>query len=222
AALERERTNLSRYFSPRVVESLSHKDEPLKETREHEVAVLFVDIEGFTGLAAGLPPGDVIEVLRRFHAIVEGRVFAHDGTLDKFLGDGAMATFGTPEPGPRDVSNALEAVRAMIAALAEWNDERAAAGEAPVRVRFGLHYGAVVLGDIGATQLEFAVIGHTVNVASRLESLTRELGVTLVLSDALRAKALACGAEALLDGTEPRGAQQIRGLDEAVTVWVLP
>lgn len=221
AALERERSNLSRYFSPRVVEELSHKDEPLKETREHEVAVLFVDIEGFTGFAAGRDPSEVIGVLRRFHGIVEGEIFAHDGTLDKFLGDGAMATFGTPEPGEKDVVNALEALRAMIAAMAEWNAERAAAGEVPVHARFGLHFGPVVLGDIGATQLEFAVIGHTVNVASRLEALTRQLGVTAILSEEMRDAAEAGGGNGLLDGFERRGAQRIRGIDGEVSVWAL-
>lgn len=221
AALERERSNLSRYFSPRVVEELSHKDEPLKETREHEVAVLFVDIEGFTAFAAGRPPSEVIGVLRRFHEIVEGRIFAHGGTLDKFLGDGAMATFGTPEPGDRDVVNALEALRAMIGAMAGWNAERAKAGEAPVRARFGLHFGPVVLGDIGATQLEFAVIGHTVNVASRLEALTRDLGVTAILSEDMRRAAVSADVDGLLDGFEPRGAQRIRGIDGEVSVWAL-
>ncbi len=216
AALERERTNLSRYFSPRMVEELSRNDEPLKETREHEVAVLFVDIEGFTGFASARSPQEVIAVLRRFHAMMEAQVFGHEGTLDKFLGDGLMATFGTPLPGERDAENALAAMRAMIADMERWNAERAAAREAPIRARFGLHYGPVVLGDIGATQLEFAVIGHTVNVASRLEALTRDLGAVAVISDEMRA---ALGR--VPEGFARREAQAIRGIDGAVTVWTL-
>ena len=216
ALLERERTNLSRYFSPRVVEDLSRNDEPLKEIREHDVAVLFVDIEGFTSFAAGRPPQEVIAVLRRFHGLMEAQVFGHEGTLDKFLGDGLMATFGTPFPGERDAENALAAMRAMIADMEGWNAERAAAGEVPIRARFGLHYGPVVLGDIGATQLEFAVIGNTVNVASRLEALTRSLGAVAVISDEMR--------EALgrvPDGFTRRDGQVIRGIEGAVTVWAL-
>ena len=221
AALERERSNLSRYFSPRVVDELSRNDEPLKEIREHDVAVLFVDIEGFTGFAAGRPAPEVIGVLRRFHGMMEARVFGHGGTLDKFLGDGLMATFGTPVPGERDAVNAVAAMRAMMADMAAWNAVREEAGEPPLRARFGLHVGPVVLGDIGATQLEFAVIGHTVNVASRLEALTRELGVTAVLSDEMRAAAIAAGGEALLDGISRRAGITIRGIDGAVTVWTL-
>lgn len=216
ASLERERTNLSRYFSPRMVEELSRNDEPLKATREHEVAVLFVDIEGFTNFAAARPPQEVIAVLRRFHGLMEAQVFAHEGTLDKFLGDGLMATFGTPFPGERDAENALAALRAMIADMDEWNADRATAGQAPIRARFGLHYGPVVLGDIGATQLEFAVIGNTVNVASRLEALTRDLGAVAVISDEMRET-----LGRVPEGFERREGQVIRGIDGAVTVWAL-
>ena len=219
AALERERSNLSRYFSPRVVEELSRNDEPLKEIRESDVAVLFVDIVGFTAFAAGRTPQEVIGLLRRFHGMMEAQVFAHGGTLDKFLGDGLMATFGTPVPGAADPVNALGALRAMMADVAAWNAVRARAGEPPVEARFGLHYGPVVLGDIGATQLEFAVIGHSVNVASRLEALTRELGVTAVMSDEMRSAVLAAGGEAA--GFACREGQRIRGVEGAVTVWCL-
>lgn len=99
AALERERENLSRYFSPNVVEELSQNDEPLKQIRTHDVAVLFVDIVGFTAYAAERSPQAVIETLRGFHGRMETEVFRHSGTLDKYLGDGLMATFGTPEIG---------------------------------------------------------------------------------------------------------------------------
>src|SRR6185436_3500114 len=110
---------------------------------------------------------------------------------DKYLGDGLMATFGTPFVGEADASNALRCAQAMMAAVDRWNGERKAAGEAAIRVSFDLHYGPVVLGDIGLTCLEFAVIGSTVNAASRLEALTRALGCSLVASEDLvkRAKA---------------------------------
>jgi len=102
AELERERTNLSRYFSPNVVAELSGTDEPLGKIREQNVAVLFVDIVGFTSFAAQRDPGEVIETLRQFHGAMERQVFAHGGTLDKFLVDGLMATFGTPDVRPDD------------------------------------------------------------------------------------------------------------------------
>ena len=111
-----------------------------------------------------------MQTLREFHARMEQEVFRHKGTLDKYLGDGLMATFGTPFAGNADASNALRCAQAMMAAVDRWNGERQAAGEPPICVSFGLHYGPVVLGDIGLTCLEFAVIGSTVNAASRLES----------------------------------------------------
>lgn len=176
AAVERERGNLARYFSPNVVEELSRNDEPLKQVRTQNVAVLFVDIVGFTAFAAARTPEEVVHTLREFHAMMEQEVFRHSGTLDKYLGDGLMATFGTPFAGKDDAGNALRCAQAMMAAAHRWNSERKAAGQAPIRVSFGLHYGAVVLGDIGLTCLEFAVIGSTVNAASRLEAMTRVLG----------------------------------------------
>ena len=149
AAVERERGNLARYFSPNVVEELSKHDEPLKQVRTQNVAVLFVDIVGFTAFADARTPEEVVRTLREFHALMEQEVFRHSGTLDKYLGDGLMATFGTPFAGEGDASNALRCAQAMMAAADRWSSERKAAGEAPIRVSFGLHYGPVVLGDIG-------------------------------------------------------------------------
>src|SRR5439155_11134701 len=163
AAIERERTNLARYFSPNVVEELSKHDEPLKQVRMQNVAVLFVDIVGFTAFADARTPEEVVQTLREFHALMEQEVFRHKGTLDKYLGDGLMATFGTPFAGDADASNALRCAQAMIDSVDDLNRERKSRGEPPIRISIGLHYGQVVLGDIGLNRLEFAVIGTTVN-----------------------------------------------------------
>jgi adenylate cyclase len=221
AALERERTNLARYFSPTVVEELSKNDEPLKQVRTQKVAVLFVDIVGFTAYADGKNPEEVIGTLRAFHALMEHEVFEHGGTLDKYLGDGLMATFGTPFSGMSDAWNALKCAQAMIATVAEFNRERERKGEPPIRAGFGLHYGSVVLGDIGAHRLEFAVIGATVNAASRLEALTRQLNCVLVASDALieQVRVEIGEAEASLARLVRQPAQLIRGIEQPITVW---
>lgn len=222
ASLERERTNLARYFSPTVVEELSKNDEPLKQVRTQDIAVLFVDIVGFTSFADGKPPEDVIGTLREFHGRMEHEVFLHGGTLDKYLGDGLMATFGTPFSGPNDAINALACAQTMITSVDDFNREREAAGEVPIRAGFGLHYGPVVLGDIGRNRLEFAVIGSTVNAAARLEALTRHLGCVLVASDALVQRARsekADGNETTLLVQQP--AQTLRGLEQPIRVWTL-
>jgi len=223
ASVERERANLARYFSPNVVDQLAHNDQPLKEVRAQKVAVLFVDIVGFSAFADGRDPAAIIATLRDFHALMENEVFRHNGTLDKYLGDGLMATFGTPTAGEADAGNALKCARAMMRVGIEWNAARVARGEAPVQVSFGLHYGDAVLGDIGATRLEFAVIGSTVNVASRLEAMTRSLGAPLVVSDELlrRAREEASCGPSDLDGFESRPGQAVRGLNQPLDVWTL-
>ena len=223
ASLERERTNLARYFSPNVVKELSKNDEPLKQVRTQNVAVLFVDIVGFTAYADGKNPEEIIRTLREFHGLMEHQVFEHAGTLDKYLGDGLMATFGTPFSGISDAWNALKCAQAMIGVVSELNRERARQGEPPIRAGFGLHYGSVVLGDIGAHRLEFAVIGSTVNAASRLEALTRELGCVLVASDALieQIRVEIGEAEAALKALVQQPPRPIRGIERPIGIWTL-
>jgi adenylate cyclase len=109
----------------------------------------------------------------------------------------------------------------MMAAADKWNGQRKAVGEVPIRVSFGLHYGPVVLGDIGLTCLEFAVIGSTVNAASRLESLTRALDCALVASDDLVrcAKTELGNADAAFRPLMAQAPQTIRGLEQPIAIW---
>ncbi|MCG7520628.1 adenylate/guanylate cyclase domain-containing protein [Ruegeria sp. Ofav3-42] len=222
AGLERERANLSRYFSPNVVDELSQNDEPLKQVRKENIAVLFIDIVGFTKFAAGRDPYEVIEVLRGFHARMESEVFRHHGTLDKYLGDGLMATFGTPVPTPLDASNAVACARDMVDVIDRWNLERRRAGEPEIQVGIGVHYGPVVLGDIGANRLEFAVIGDAVNVSAKLEAMTRELGARVVLSNAVRTQVMQEGNNVteLTAGFAKHENQVVRGVEDTMDVWV--
>ena len=221
AGIERERANLARYFSPNVVEQLSGNDEPLTRVHTQDVAVLFADIVGFTTYADGRDPKEVIGTLRQFHERMEREVFRHGGTLDKYLGDGLMATFGTPFAGDCDALNALRCARGMIGSIAELNRERGGRNEPPIQVSVGLHYGQVVLGDIGLNRLEFAVIGTTVNAASRLEALTREFGCAIVVSDALVRQARTESNQSSADFVSlvEQPAQIIRGLEQPVGIW---
>jgi adenylate cyclase len=221
AGIERERTNLARYFSPNVVAELSKNDEPLKQVRTQDVAVLFADIIGFTAYSDGRSPAEVIGTLRRFHERMEREVFRHDGTLDKYLGDGLMATFGTPFTGDCDAGNALRCSQAMMESMDELNRERQHRGEPPIQLSLGLHYGQVVLGDIGLNRLEFAVIGTTVNAASRLESLTREFGCALVASNDLVQRARTEGRCTHADFMHlvEKPACSVRGIEQPVAIW---
>ena len=221
--LERERSNLARYFSPNMVEELSQNDEPLRHVRSLDVAVLFVDIVGFTRFAAANSPEHVIETLREFHARMEAEVFRNSGTLDKYMGDGLMVTFGTPITTPVDALRAISCARSMMASIDEWNREREKAGLSTIRASFGLHYGPVVLGDIGVQRMEFAAIGNTVNVASRLEAMTRRLDAVLVASDAFvdHARQQASDNIELLRELTRLPEQEIEGLSEPLPLWMI-
>ena len=208
---ERSRANLARYFSPSMVDQLAEQDQPFEAAREQEIGVLFADMVGFTRIAENSSPEELIRLLREFHRRVAQAVFAHGGTLDKFIGDCVMATFGTPNAGADDATRTLACCRAIAATVENWNAERRAAGAAPVRIGIGAHYGPVVLGDIGdERRLEFAVLGDTVNVASRLEALTRQLACTILASDDLvrAARAESDTVEELLRRVRPHRAAE--------------
>ena len=224
AAVARERANLARHFPPNMVDQMAERDKPLGTVRSQQVAVMFVDIVGFTSLAERKSAEEVVVLLRAFHQRMESAVFDNGGTLDKFLGDGLMATFGNPDPGPADAANALACGRAMLADMDVWNQARAAAGEEVIKVSVGIHFGTVVLGDIGSERrLEYAVLGDAVNVASRLEELTRSLGVRLAVSDDLTSSIRegTDGHDDLLTGLNNAGPQTVRGRDEPISVWTM-
>ena len=223
AAAERARLNLSRYFSPNLVELLAARDEPLGAVRRQSVAVMFVDIVGFTRMAERMMPEAVVTMLRRFHDRMTGQIFACGGTVEKYIGDAIFAVFGLPNAGPDDAVNALRCVDGMIAALNRWNGERAEAGEPPLAIGIGLDYGPAVIGDVGSEHgLSFTVIGDTVNIAHRLQELTRGLATPLVVGDALVSAAnrtQPSEIDALLGSLRDRGEQTLRGRNGLVRIW---
>lgn len=221
AQIAAERANLSRYFPPTLVEDLASRDQPLAEVRSQPVAVLFADVVGFTRFAETRKPEEVVETLRQLHAMLERIVFGHGGTLDKYLGDGVMATFGTPRTAADDAARALAAALAIRDEATEWNAARTKRGEEPLQLSVGLHYGPVVLGDIGTERrLEFATLGDTVNVAARLEAMTREVDAHLLVSDGLVA-AIADKAlrRKLTSGLKPVREATLRGRGEKLDLW---
>lgn len=223
---ERARSNLARHFSPNLVDTLSISDKPFDTVRRQNAAVLFADIRGFTTYAEAADPDEVIELLRAFHARLEHEVFERQGTLDKIMGDGLMASFGVPAPDPRDAVRALACARAMLDSLERWNAERAELGLDAIRVGIGLHYGPVVAGNVGSERrLAFEVIGDTVNTASRLQATSKDLGVRLVVSAALIEKARAEDADEtarLSRDLRAEGAISIRGREMLIEVLTLP
>ncbi|HEV2549806.1 MAG TPA: Ada metal-binding domain-containing protein [Stellaceae bacterium] len=143
-------------------------------------AVLFLDIRGYSALAAQLRPDETFALLDDFHARMRAIVEAHGGAVHKHLGDGFMAIFGAGQSAPDDARRALAGALALADAIEQWSDERRDHGASPIAIGIGLHYGMAAFGPAGGEQ---AIIGDTVNVASRLERLTRRLDTTLAVSD---------------------------------------
>ncbi|SMF46413.1 adenylate/guanylate cyclase [Tistlia consotensis] len=221
---ERARSHLSRYFSPDVADRLAREGGRLETAEERPVAVLFVDIVGFTGLSEGRPAEQVVTLLRSFRTRMARCVFAHGGTLDKYVGDEVMATFGTLGSGRRDAANAIACGLAMLGEVERWNAKRRQRGTAEIAVGVGIHYGPCVVGNVGsASQLEFTCIGDAVNCAQRLERLTRELGTPIIVSeDAMAAARRELeGEEESLARFAVGGTHPLRGRLEEVPIWHL-
>ncbi|UEM01260.1 adenylate/guanylate cyclase domain-containing protein [Skermanella rosea] len=220
---ERQRRNLMRYFSPAVAERLMNSNRPGLEDRIQPVTILFVDLVGFTGINERLSPREAMDVLRGFYGHVEAAVLDRGGVVDKFLGDGAMAIFGIPEPTPHDAGDALAAARQIADGMEDWNRELASVGLPALTVAMGLHLGPVLIGDTGGTrQFTFTIIGDAVNVASRLEALTRELGVTIAASDAVIEAARSTAGSAAVEGFVELPPRPLRGRERPIGVWSWP
>ena len=182
------------------------------------VGVLFLDIKGYSRMAAAMRPDETFALLDDFHRRTTAVVEAHDGIVHKHLGDGFMALFGARTLKSSDAGRAIACGLALVDAIAEWTAERRGKDQPPIAIGVGVHYGMTAFGPAGREQ---AVIGDTVNVASRLERLTRRLDVALAVSDdALRAVSVREG-ERLRRRLESRGAVRLPGCGPR-RVWTAP
>lgn len=184
---------------------------------EEVITVMFVDIRSFTARAANRSPDKIVAVLNEFLGVMVRVVEEqHNGMINKFLGDGFMALFGADNESAAHADEAVRASREMIARLCALNEQLALRGEEALAIGVGLYTGPAIVGSIGSPErMEFTAIGNTVNLASRIESLTKAVGETVVLSDTTR---LALQTPTSLKQLPP---QLVKGVEHPLTVWGL-
>lgn len=171
--------DLSRFFAPGIATRITGAEHQVLpgHGEAREASILTVDIRGFTQLAKTLPPSDLIGVLVEYQSRMIPAIQKHGGSIDKFLGDGILATFGAVLPSETHAADALRALEAVIAAADEWSRDRVDAGATPLVLGAAVVAGDVVFGAVGdESRLEYTVIGDAVNFAAKLEKHNKAIG----------------------------------------------
>lgn len=208
---------LSKFFEPKVAREIRSAEIGLLpgEAVQQTAAVMFLDIRDFTGLSARLQPEEAVALLGAFHRRVVPAVQNSGGSIDKYLGDGILVTFGAALSNETYAADALRAVRDVLASVEAWNEERASAGQERIGIGVGVTVGKILVGVIGEeSRLEFTVLGEVVNLAAKIEKHCKIADrPALVTQDALDC-AVRQGFEegALFDRLAP---QQVAGVDRA-------
>ena len=207
------RANYSRFLPEYVVKQMLENPESFKLGGVSQtITILFADIRGFTRISEHAPPERIVSLLNRYFSAMTDIIFAHGGTLDKYLGDGLMALFGAPTTTPDDANNALNAAVAMQRRVLGINLELGQEGLPEIGVGMGLHTGEVVVGYIGSERRsEYTAIGDAVNTCSRLESNAK--GGEILMSDAT---ARAARSRYKL---KPREPIMVKNREQPVVLW---
>ena len=185
---KRVRNTLSRYLPNQVAEQVLLNPELNLGGVAQTATVLFSDIRDFTTLSEQLGARATVAMLNEYFSAMVEAISAHDGILDKYIGDAVMALFGVPFAGTHDADSAMRAAIAMQDRLAQLNVERANRGDDPLAIGIGLSTGELVAGNVGSPRrMDYTVIGDTVNLASRLEAATKLYRVAVIISEGTRA-----------------------------------
>jgi len=220
-AEERARQRLGLYVSEEVAREALDVSSIEIGGRRQEVTVLFSDIRGFTSYSEKTSPEQVVLELNAYLNAMVCAIREHGGVVDKFVGDAIMVVFGIPDSRPDDALRALRTARAMQSALGAHNEARARADRPPLAHGIGVHTGPAIAGNIGnADRIQYTVIGDVVNLASRLESATKELGLPIVVSSAAVEAAEAAGGDDL-PSTRGLGPIRVKGRDAEIEVFTV-
>jgi adenylate cyclase len=177
---------------------------------------MFVDMRSWTARTSVSAPAEIVEVMNDFFRVTVRVVEEHRGMVNKYLGDGFMAIFGAGDSSCSYAHDAVAAGRQILSAVKQLNEELATKGTAPIQIGIGIHCGPAIVGSIGSPErLEFTAMGNTVNIASRLEGLTKPTGRPLLVTAAVRERA---GDSFNFEELPP---QEVRGIDGRVSVFAV-
>jgi adenylate cyclase len=209
----------SRYVDPQVAHTIwLRRDEVSLEGDEHIATVLFSDIRNFTGMTAGKPSKVVLGWLNEYFTAMDEVIRTNGGFLNKFIGDGLLVVYGVPlaQGESVDACNAVRTALAMLERVKKLNAARGPGSPFPdLRIGVGIHTGILTSGSVGSlNRLEYSVIGETVNLASRLESLNKDFGTEIILSEATYRR-----VKDAMTGFYPLGATPVRGFGEQITIY---
>jgi adenylate cyclase len=214
---KRLRNTMSRYMSKAVMDELLEGGNAALGGASREVSVLFSDIRGFTTMSERLGPRETVAMLNDYFTDMVDVVFAHNGILDKYIGDMIMAVFGSVRSTTDDAANAVKVGSRMMMALRELNLRRNTAGQEPIRIGIGISTGDVVAGSIGSPKrLEYTVIGDRVNLAERLQNANKYYGTGVLICETTAARLSVPVRMRELDLIRVRGMQRPVSLSEVL------
>ena len=178
--------DLSRFFSPEVADQITKSEQRIEPGQGElvDAAVLFCDIRGFTQLASELSPDALMTLLAEYEARMGKTIQGRGGSIDKYLGDGIMATFGAASRSETWAADALSTVDELVAVTEAWQEDRRTAGARPLEIGFAVATGPVIFGAVGdPKRLEYTVIGDAVNLAAKLEKHNKAAGVVALTTE---------------------------------------
>jgi adenylate cyclase len=215
--------DLSRFFAPEIAQQITASEQEVSagEGQARDAAILFTDVRGFTVFAKTVDPDVLMRALAEYQSLMVPIIQQHGGSIDKFMGDGIMATFGAAMTTSTYAADALMAVDEIMKAVEDWNIARIAAGEPALRVGAACAAGPIIFGAVGdATRLEYTVIGDAVNLAAKLEKHTKAEKVRALTDAATYTAAQAQGYQPT-EAPEVRAACRVEGTEAPMDLVVL-
>jgi adenylate cyclase len=199
-------STLSRYMSPELAKLVMQEGSSQLGGTRKKVSILFSDIRSFTTLSEAMSPPEVVELLNQHFTHCVNAIVAENGILDKFIGDAIMGVFGVPFVTPEDAVHACNTALRMVSDVKAWNMSREQSGLPIISIGVGINTGEVLSGNIGSEKrMEYSCIGDHVNLSSRVEGLTKQYGVTIMITEYTKAETAGCFQTRELDTVVPVG-----------------